>query len=99
MILEHALLQVRPGQSDAFEAAMAEARPIIARQAGCHSVEVRPEQGNPDRYLLLVTWDRIESHRDGFRGSEDYQRWRALLHAFYDPMPEITYYGPGIFHD
>ncbi|WP_321326269.1 antibiotic biosynthesis monooxygenase family protein [uncultured Parasphingorhabdus sp.] len=99
MILEHALLQVRPGQSDAFEGAMAKARPIIARQPGCQSVEVRPEQGNPDRYLLLVKWDRIESHRDGFRRSEDYQLWRGLLHAFYSPMPEIAYYGASIFDD
>jgi len=99
VILEHALLQVRPGQSKAFEAAMAQARPIIARQTGFHSIEVRPESGNPERYLLLVTWDRMESHRDGFRRSGDYQRWRALLHAFYDPMPEIAYYGASIFDD
>ncbi|WP_260806950.1 antibiotic biosynthesis monooxygenase family protein [Sphingorhabdus sp. SMR4y] len=78
---------------------MGQARSIIARQTGFHSIEVRPESGNPERYLLLVTWDRMESHRNGFRRSGDYQRWRALLHAFYDPMPEIAYYGASIFDD
>ena len=34
MILEHALLNVKPGQSAAFETAMAEAAPLIAASPG-----------------------------------------------------------------
>lgn len=99
MILEHAILCVRPGQSGEFEQAMAKARPLIAAQPGFQSIEIRPSSDDPERYLLLVIWDRIESHRELFRQSDDYQQWRALLHAFYDPMPVINYYGPSIFYD
>ena len=99
MIVEHAILQVRPGQSDGFESAMAKARPLIARQPGFQSIEVRPSSDDPESYLLLVEWDRIESHRELFRQSDDYQQWRALLHSFYDPMPDVNYFGPCIFHD
>tara|TARA_R110000824_G_scaffold64650_7_gene168893 strand:+ start:932 stop:1231 length:300 start_codon:yes stop_codon:yes gene_type:complete len=99
MIVEHAILQVRPGQSDKFELAMAKARPLIAAQPGFQSIEVRPSSDDPERYLLLVQWDGIESHRDGFRQSEVYQQWRILLHDFYDPMPVVNYYGSSIFHD
>ena len=35
----------------------------------------------------------VVEHRDGFRLSERYARWRTLLHHFYDPMPEVTYFG------
>ena len=96
MIVEHAILQVRPGQSAAFEAAMVEARPLIAIQPGFRSIEVRKSDDDSERYLLLVVWDNIESHRDGFRKSTEYQHWRALLHPFYDPMPVVNYYGRSI---
>ena len=28
----------------------------------------------------------------GFRGSEAYDRWRALLHHFYEPFPTVEHY-------
>lgn len=92
MILEHALLSIKPGESAAFEAAMAEARPLIAASPGFRSISVRKSCETPGLYLLLVEWDDIASHRDGFRTSERYEHWRALLHRFYDPMPIISYF-------
>jgi len=93
VILEHALLQVVPGREAAFEAAMAEARPLIAASPGFGGIEVRPACDTPGLYLLIVRWDSIADHRDGFRTSERYQQWRALLHGFYDPMPTVDYFG------
>ena len=92
MILEHAILKVKPGQADKFEAALKQALPLIAASAGFHGVEVRPAAEAPGTYLLLVTWDSIAAHREGFRHSERYQKWKALLHHFYDPMPIVTYF-------
>ncbi|RDV02505.1 antibiotic biosynthesis monooxygenase [Sphingorhabdus pulchriflava] len=92
MVIEHALLQVRLGEEAAFEAAMAEARPLIAASPGFHGIEVRPATEKPGLYLLLVRWDSIADHRDGFRKSDRYQQWRALLHCFYDPMPSVDYF-------
>ena len=96
MILESALLEIRPGESAMFETAMAEARALIAASPGFHDIEVRPclEQG--DRYLLLVWWDSVEDHEVGFRGSARYEQWRALLHRFYDPMPNVAHFGEPI---
>ncbi len=93
MITEHALLQVRRGEELAFEAAMAEARPLIAASPGFVSIEVRPAIEIAGTYLLLVRWQSVADHRDGFRKSDRYQAWRALLHRFYEPMPDVTYFG------
>jgi heme-degrading monooxygenase HmoA len=41
---------------------------------------------------LLVRWDSIADHRDGFRKSERYQQWKELLHGFYDPFPVVSYF-------
>jgi heme-degrading monooxygenase HmoA len=93
VILEHALLQVREGQTAAFEAAMAKAKPLIAASPGFLGIEVRPASEVAGLYLLLVKWASIADHRDGFRTSDRYQPWRALLHPFYDPMPDVHYFG------
>jgi heme-degrading monooxygenase HmoA len=92
MIIEHALLQVRVGEEAAFEVAMAQARPLIAASPGFVDLEVRPAVERNGQYLLLVRWETVADHRDGFRQSERYQQWRALLHHFYDPMPAVTYF-------
>jgi heme-degrading monooxygenase HmoA len=93
MIIEHALLRVRSGEEAAFEAAMAESRPLIAASPGFHGIEVRPACESSSLYLLLVKWATIADHRDGFRKSDRYREWRALLHNFYDPMPDVSYFG------
>jgi heme-degrading monooxygenase HmoA len=92
MVLEVAALSIRAGQSAAFEAAFAEAQAILAASAGYQRHELRRCLETADRYLLLVWWDSLESHTQGFRGSPAYQRWRALLHHFYDPFPTVEHY-------
>jgi heme-degrading monooxygenase HmoA len=93
MIIEHALLQVREGEEAAFEAAMAEAKPLIAASPGFLGIEVRPALECQGLYLLLVQWESIAHHRDGFRQSDRYGKWSGLLHRFYDPMPSVNYFG------
>jgi heme-degrading monooxygenase HmoA len=93
MIVEHALLQLRGASDAAFVAALAEARPLIAASPGFRGMSVRKAAETEGLYLLLVEWDSIADHRDGFRQSDRYQRWRALLHPFYEPMPNVTYFG------
>jgi heme-degrading monooxygenase HmoA len=93
MILEHALLKVRDGEEAEFEAAMFEAKPLIAASPGFLGIEVRRAMEQPGLYLLLVQWESIAHHRDGFRNSDRYRKWPGLLHRFYDPMPRVDYFG------
>jgi heme-degrading monooxygenase HmoA len=92
MILEAAMLHVLPGREAEFEAAFREASPIIAGSEGYLGHELRRCIEAPSRYLLLVRWRRLEDHTEGFRGSPGYQRWRALLHHFYDPSPTVEHF-------
>ncbi|RHA40313.1 antibiotic biosynthesis monooxygenase family protein [Cellulomonas rhizosphaerae] len=91
-VLEHAMLDVRPGTSAQFEAAMAQALPIIESVPGCRGARVSRCLERPDTYLLLVGWDSVEAHTVGFRGSPDYGRWRELLHHFYEPFPVVEHF-------
>jgi len=94
MVLEVAILDVRTGQAAEFEAAFAEAQQFICRAAGYQRHELRRCEEGADRYLLLVWWDTLESHTESFRGSADYERWKELLHHFYEPFPVVEHYLP-----
>ncbi|WP_197340422.1 antibiotic biosynthesis monooxygenase family protein [Ralstonia solanacearum] len=98
MVLESALLHVRPGQEAAFEAAFDEARHIIGAMPGFLSLSLSRCVEKTSDYLLLVRWRTLEDHTIGFRQSESYQRCRALLHHFYDPMPDVLHHTPVLEH-
>ncbi|GBF04060.1 antibiotic biosynthesis monooxygenase [Deinococcus aerius] len=92
MVLEIALLNVRPGQTGAFESAFARAEPIISRVGGYVRHELHKCLEDDHKYALLVWWETLEDHTVGFRGSAGYQEWRSLLHHFYDPFPTVEHF-------
>ncbi|WP_142024340.1 antibiotic biosynthesis monooxygenase family protein [Blastococcus colisei] len=92
MILEHAPLTVRPGEQEAFETAFARARYLIAGVPGFRRLSLSRCLERDTGYLLLVEWERLEDHTEGFRGSPVYQDWRALLHSFCAPFPIVEHY-------
>jgi len=96
MILESAILRIRPAQDAAFVAALATARPLLAATPGFLGLEVCPCIEQPGHYLLLVRWEKLTDHTEGFRNSERYQQWKALLHHYYDPFPTVEHFLPSI---
>jgi heme-degrading monooxygenase HmoA len=92
MILEVAILNVRDGQAEEFEAAFRQASPIIASMRGYLAHELQRCLEAPNRYILLVRWETLEDHTVGFRQSAEYQEWKRLLHHFYDPFPTVEHY-------
>ncbi|MBV7332583.1 antibiotic biosynthesis monooxygenase [Chloroflexi bacterium TSY] len=82
MILEVAILDVIPAETDAFESAFRQAESIISSMQGYISHELQRCLEQPNRYILLVRWETLEAHTKGFRGSPEYQEWKALLHHF-----------------
>lgn len=92
MILEHAILHVRSGQQDEFEEAFAMAQRYITASPGFQSLRLLSCLEQDGQYLLLVEWDSVEAHEQGFRGSPAYQEWKTLLHHFYEPFPLVEHY-------
>jgi heme-degrading monooxygenase HmoA len=92
MILEVAILNVIPGQEDAFLEAFAKAQQIISKMAGYISHQLKRCLENESRFILLVEWEKLTDHTEGFRGSNEYQEWKKMLHHFYDPFPTVEHY-------
>jgi len=94
MILEVAILNVIPGREDEFIKAFAQAQEIISKMTGYISHQLKRCTENTSRFILLVEWEKLADHTEGFRKSDEYQEWKRLLHHFYDPFPTVEHYGP-----
>ena len=92
MVLEVATLQIKPGQTAAFEQAFAQAQAIIAAMPCYQGHELQRCIEDDHQYVLLVRWNTLQDHTVGFRQSAQYQEWRTLLHPFYDPFPTVLHY-------
>ncbi|MFD2613102.1 antibiotic biosynthesis monooxygenase family protein [Paenibacillus gansuensis] len=92
MILESAVLPVKPTLQPGFEEAFRQASAIISSMQGYIRHELHRCMENGNQYLLLVWWETLEDHTVGFRQSEQYQEWRKLLHHFYEPFPVVEHY-------
>lgn len=92
MILEVAILNVKKGLSTDFETSFQNAEIIISSMKGYISHQLKKCIEQDDKYILLVNWETIEDHEIGFRQSEEYQEWKALLHHFYEPFPIVEHY-------
>ncbi len=93
MILEAAYLIIRPDADlNSFEADFKAAGQYISSIKGYirHSLQRCLEA--PNKYLLLVQWEKLEDHTIGFRQSPAYQNWKALLHHYYEPFPQVEHF-------
>nr|WP_277608471.1 antibiotic biosynthesis monooxygenase [Microbulbifer elongatus] len=85
-------MDVKPGQNERFESAFKKAQSIISSMPGYLNHQLQKCLEKEGRYILLVNWEKLEDHTEGFRKSPEYQNWKALLHHFYDPFPEVEHY-------
>jgi len=92
MILEVAILDIKKEKITEFEPTFKEASKIISSMKGYISHELKKCVENEFRYIILVKWESLEDHTVGFRESDAYQEWKALLHHFYDPFPVVEHY-------
>ena len=92
MILEKATLYVKEEEREKFEKDFVKASDYISSIEGYHGHSLHSCVEIVNKYLLLVSWNDIESHEINFRTSEEYQRWKKLLHHYYDPFPVVEHY-------
>ena len=92
MVLEVALIDILPGQEDAFVAAYRQGHEIVASTPGCISVRMTRGVESPSRFVLLVEWERIEDHFTHFRATDRFTRWRALIGQHFAGPPLVEHY-------
>jgi heme-degrading monooxygenase HmoA len=92
MILELATIDIKPGTNTDFEMALEKAQHVISQSKGylSHQFHKCIEQDN--RYVLLIRWQTLEDHTKGFRESELFAAWRALIGPYFENPPMVQHY-------
>ena len=93
MVLELADLRIPLGREAEFETAPRRGVEEVIARAECF-LAYRLENGieSPERYLLQIEWDTIESHTAGFRQSPAFARWRAIVSPFFAAPPQVEHF-------
>lgn len=94
MVLEVAQVAVLPGHEAQFEAALREAADTVLPQAAGY-VEFHTHGWGVERpnvYLFTIRWETLEAHTEGFRGSDLFTQWRALIGPHFDGPPLVEHF-------
>ncbi len=93
MILELADIRIAPGQNAAFEEAIERGlRTVISHAKGFAGFKVNRGVESAERYILQIFWDTLEDHTVGFRQSEAFGQWRAIVGPFFASPPVVEHF-------
>jgi heme-degrading monooxygenase HmoA len=90
-VTEIARFDVKPGTESDFIAAYRTVRREIATSPGCRSIRMSRGVESPSAFVLLVEWDSLEAHTEGFRGSDGFGRWRAAISPYFAGTPTVEH--------
>lgn len=93
MILEVADIRVIPGQQSAFDEAIKRGLDtVVRRAAGFRGVRLSKGIESPERYLLMIYWDSLESHTRDFREGPLFAQWRAIVGPYFAAPPAVEHF-------
>lgn len=92
MILEIAHFDILEGKELPFSEACLLAQKIISQSPGFINVEFQQCVETSTRFLALIKWEKIEDHTIGFRQSQLFLEWRAVLSPFFKSAPIALHY-------
>ena len=92
MILELVTLDIKAESNAEFEANLAKAMKVISQSNGFISIDIRHCIEEANRYVLLIHWQTLEDHTVGFRTSELFTQWRALICPFFLNPPFVQHF-------
>ena len=94
MIVELATISILPGKEEQFVAALEQARQVLAQAEGWQGLAAHRGIERPSTFALILTWDTLEDHTVGFRGSDLFTQWRAILGPFFAEPPQVEHWTP-----
>lgn len=93
MILELADIRIHSGQQAAFEEAILRGlNTVISQAKGFQGYKVNKGLESPDRFILQIFWATLEDHTVGFRQSDLFTQWRAIVGPFFAAPPVVEHF-------
>lgn len=92
VVLEIAEISVTPGREAEFTAAYRKARDLVAVSPGLRSMRMTQGIESPSRFVLLIEWDSVEAHEQGFRETDRFPKWREAIGPFFAEPPVVEHF-------
>ncbi len=94
MVLEVAHIPVLSGHEEAFERALNQAATtVLVRADGFLNFTAYGWcVERPSVFLFTIEWNTLDDHVVGFRGSDLFGEWRALIGEHFDGAPVVEHF-------
>jgi heme-degrading monooxygenase HmoA len=92
MILEIAEVYVQPGTGADFEKAVSQGQHLVMQTPGYINHELQRSIEDPTRYMLLIHWESVAAHEEGFRQSDRFPQWREYIGPFFAKPPFVQHF-------
>jgi heme-degrading monooxygenase HmoA len=91
MVTEIADIRVLAERQEEFADAVRKGLGFVSGTSGFRSARLTRSVETPTRFVLIIEWDSVEAHTVGFRQSEAFGRWRAVVGPFFDGAPTVEH--------
>ncbi|UQX90154.1 antibiotic biosynthesis monooxygenase [Jatrophihabitans telluris] len=91
MVLEVALIDVKPGSEADFETGYRSVRAALTDSPGLLSVRMTHGVESPTRFVLLVEWSSLDAHQ-AFRDSDRFAIWRGGIGPHFAEPPHVEHF-------
>ena len=89
-----ALITIQAGRQAEFESEFPKAQAVISQAKGFIDLQLQRGIESPETYLLLIHWQTLDDHTVGFRQSDLFAQWRAIIGPFFASPPAVDHFEP-----
>ena len=94
MIKEFAQVEVLPGKDGEFVAAVNLAVvKVLSTARGFIAFEIYKSVERENVYMFDIQWATLVDHTIGFRESDLFPKWRAIIGPFFASPPQVEHWG------
>jgi quinol monooxygenase YgiN len=84
--------KINPDKASAFEESYRNAEAILQSSQHCLAYRLLRGAEEPENWVLLLEWNSIEGHEQGFRREPAFQDFFALIKPFVQDIQEMKHY-------
>jgi len=95
MITEIAEVEILADKHGDFEKALDVAvKTVLMKAQGFLDFKLLHGMEQVNLYTFLIRWESLEDHMIGFRESDLYVQWRAIIQPYFASNPQVDHWTP-----
>jgi quinol monooxygenase YgiN len=92
MVIEYIRYKVAPSERQELVAAYTQAADLLKASPYCLAYELSECEEEAGQFMLRIEWTSTQEHLDGFRKSELFPPFFALVKGFFSQIQEMRHY-------